>query len=210
MDCSRSGYSYFGGGVCEYGTCDVATNLCVCNEGFSSTGDWATSPGYTCDLNISIIRGLGIACAVFNFFSACFCFKVTQERYSLLDDTSDDGKKKFWWFFFRFWKYGRSRWIKHWSGAGVDAKILAPTSFFIASTCYCVYGLLKALDPSAYGVGKDYLSSFFNQFGTHYAFYGLTRINSILLTYCIKQLKTVSTSLFMGTLIRIMHTVVSL
>jgi len=196
---------------CEHGVCNAATGMCECDSGWGSTGDWATTPGLACDQNVDVIRGLGIACAAANFMALLYGVYKSYPLVAALDSQNPEELPRLFAFFFRPRSRGRGLRINgRWIGAGVDPRLLGPLSFTIASLFFTIYGVLKAVDPLSFGVGLDYASTFMAQLGTINAFFGLTRVNSILLTFCLKQLGRISSNPAINLLMDAMQNVVSL
>lgn len=132
MDCP----AFYPQQVCSgHGFCQNITGLCVCDDGWSSIGDYSTRAGQSCSINITAIKALWIIEEIASIGLLIVTSKYLFKYYSM---KSDIGKKSFN--------------IK-------DPLVVFPLCFWLESIMGIILGIIKASDPEYFAIALNPLSS---------------------------------------------------
>ena len=179
-----------------------------CPEGWSSTGDFTSPKGGTCDQHIISIRVLGIICAILNVLAFVYVIRILSYR------VAKGSVNLIGWFHFSFYsspflilgfitskfvgifspksKLYLENWLNKRSGEiqiNAESKINIPSQFAFCTAGFAVYGILKAINPSTHGIGLDYLTTVIDAIAMENALSAMFSVNIDLLGFCLKQLE---------------------
>lgn len=161
----------------NHGACDESIGKCICENGWTSIGDFATQPGIHCSINLITVRVLWIIAVVTLLPLFYSSLKFLISKYN--NKNNNLGKKK-----------NKNKKSGH--AFLSSPPVFSVTCLFLASICGIVMCILKIIDQESYSMGLHPITTLAMSMSIIFYVAGMSTYVTILINFILGYAKVMS------------------